>query len=603
MSDKKKPVGCAAPADLQSVPGGTPESNAIANAAAQVEVLQTQLAEATGVILEQEDTLVRLLSDPLVWGTVLSQNHDIDPEVFLKGDKCLVVDDDPAVEAYTGRMGTIVSDGIDRKSGTVKLEFFGIKNKPHFAVGLQDVLDPDTQKPKKRQIVLLNKNDGTNIVVGLNDKVIEVWNTKLFNPKPGDTAKVHIKTNQVVQIGPPQDTGALCTVGELLGPGKIEIEGEGNKRIVSNYIPEVEVGDKVVIDPTGHVVVRHLANADTTRYKIKEEFVTRWSDIGGQEVPKRELYEALVLPDKFPDIIKHYKHRIPAGFLLYGPPGCGKTLLGKAAASALAELHGKQAVQSGFNYVKGPEILSKWVGESEAQTRSIFARMRKHYELHGYPCVTFIDECDALFTERGGDNTQKWHDTLVAMWLAEMDGFDRKAGVLILATNRPKALDGAIVRPGRIDKHIKVERPNRVTSPDILRIHMDGIPLAGTDIKEFTEVIARELTENVRPLYNVTCKQSRTQHQFTLADCISGAMLANVCDEAKTIAMRRDMDALAANKKAKPTGVRLEDALEAVNLIYHRTQSVSHRFDLVDFYETRGLNENAVSLEKIACVG
>jgi proteasome-associated ATPase len=286
-----------------------------------------------------------------------------------------------------------------------------------------------------------------------------------------------------------------------------------------------------------------------------------------------------------------------AGFLLYGPPGCGKTLIGRATAFTLAEMHGIDAVQSGFNYIKGPELLSMWVGESEAQSRAIFARMRKHYETHGYPCVTFVDEADAIFCERGSSQGQKWHDTLVAMWLAEMDGFDRSGGMIILATNRPKAIDGAVVREGRIDTHIKVPRPNRAATEAILNIHLRGVPFDKTDPERVVRVCVEELFDNTRPIYQVQDKATGDAHLFTLEHLVSGSMIAAAVEGAKSLAIRRDLEA------RKPKGCQEDDFRNAIAQIFVRHLSLNHKFDLLDFCETKGLNEKGVSVEKIQAAG
>jgi proteasome ATPase len=561
----------------------------------QVGMLQEQLQEAMNVVLEQEDELARLNATPLVYATVLSSTHEVKPERFERGDKVLVIAEECG--SYRGRIGSIVSDGVDLESGTVRCEFHGIRQKPHFKVGLPTVINPETDKPYEPQVHLLVKNDGSNIVIVLDGKVQEVWNTHRLDPSPGDIAKCNLKSNQVMEITASLDCGDVCNVVEtkVAGENKLEVETGGNKRVVFCYHEDVEVGDKVILDPNGIVVVKHISNENTKKFKLTAEVTVSWDQIGGQAEAKEEMQEAIIWPHKNPDMFAFYNRKMPAGFLLYGPPGCGKTLIGKATAATLAEMHGAQAVQSGFNYVKGPEILSMWVGESEAQSRAIFQRMRKHYEMHGYPCVTFVDEADAIFTERGSSHGQKWHDTLVAMWLAEMDGFDRKGGMLIFATNRPKALDGAVVREGRIDSHIKVPRPTRDAAADIVKIHLNGTPLVSkTEPEQVVQVVVEELFDNTRPLYQVQDpSQNGRCELFSLVDCVSGSMIAAVIETAKSMAIRRDMEA---NRKR---GCKRDDFRNAIEQIFQRHQSLNHKFDLMDFCEVRGMNEKAVKVDRI----
>jgi len=595
--DRMKPaIPLARPLTPKKDPGTvTPPDNILAE---QVAKLQAHLQEATDNLLYQEAELARHRSQPLIHGTVVSANHEIKPERFQNGDKFLVVDDEAG--QYAGRIGTIYSDGVNMESGTIRGAFLGIRTKPHFTIGIGN--DPETGELRKKQVQLLAKDDGSNIVLALEGKVTEVWNWYQFDPVPGDTAKCvtgEMNNKTVVEIIPSCGVGDLCTVLEVetqVGENRLEVEANGLKRIVYNYFPEVEVGDKVVLDPQGIIAVRHTSNANTKRFKLRSEQTTTWDDIGALSSVKQEIDEAIVYPHTHKEIYDFYSMETSAGFLLYGPPGCGKTLVGKAAAASLARIHGKEAVQSGFNLVKGPEILSKWVGESEAESRAIFARMRKHYEMHGYPCVTFVDEADALFSERGGDHAQKWHDTLVAMWLAEMDGFDRNGGMLILASNRPNSIDGAVVREGRIDKAIKVCRPTRDNAGEIFEIHLRNqkVPLVGTDFQEVIGVTVEEILDNTRPICQIHEQPTNRTEIFTLAHCISGSMIAAIVRNAKQLAIRRDLE----NGK-KPKGVVLNDFREAVTNTYHRHRDINHKFDIIDFCEVMGMNFQNIKQEPI----
>lgn len=558
-----------------------------------VEKLETAVAE-------QQDTINQLTAVPLYYATVFSENHVVDKTKFAYGDRVEILDKEHEAYISGSKKSTVVvgkivsSEPVVSDDGKVTVEFpsyIPLFNKQYqLSVGLGE---------DKRQVALMLKNDGTNVVVVKdNGDLAECRNHSRFDPKPGEIAKINGATHQIEEILPNSKNNGLdvCKVAQVIDENTLELEavsGANPKLITNKTGEEVKAGDRVAV-AAGRVAVRLFADKDN-KYKVKGNLNITWDDIGGQEQAKDELREAIELPALHPEIFQFYGQNPPKGVLLYGPPGCGKTLLGKASACALAALHGKESAETGFNYVKGPEMLSMWVGNTEQNVRALFEQGRRHYEEHGYPCVTFVDEADSILQERGGSGgvkSERYHDSMVAQWLAEMDGLEAANQIVIFATNRPHALDGALTREGRVDRHIKVRRPGRLQASEIFKIHLKNVPLYQVNLAELAEIAAEELWA-ARPLYTVEANDGR-KLVFGLTDCVSGAMIAGLIQDAKGQALKRD---LKANQKI---GLTVEDLREAVSRTYVRHRDLNHRFDLVDFYEENGIEENSVKVKKIA---
>lgn len=373
--------------------------------------------------------------------------------------------------------------------------------------------------------------------------------------KIGDVITIVAESMQVIGVlhgvTPP---GVIATVQQILPDGRVEIEF-GGPRILRTTV-KVDIGDRVFTDQSISVILENLGKPKSLLAFEKTTGIT-WDDVGGHEEAKRVLVDAIETPKLHADLFVRYGRKPTKGVLLYGPPGTGKTLLAKAAATSLAKTYGHD-ISPGFIYVKGPALLSKWVGESESSVRAIFAAARAHKAEHGYPALVFIDEAEAILGRRGGSHGHIMTQTLVPQFLAEMDGLEDSGALVLLATNRPGDLDPAITREGRIDRKVMIGRPQKADTERIAAIHLKGKPVsAETDLSSLAAVIAEAVHGDEIGAVNLP---SLTIPIF-LASFSSGAMVAGIVEAAAEKAFSRDLAA------GTFSGITAEDAKEAVLMI------------------------------------
>lgn len=324
-----------------------------------------------------------------------------------------------------------------------------------------------------------------------------------------------------------------------------------------------------------------LLGFDTQSQALQDALDEVWSEIGGQEDAKRELIRAIQWPVLYPELFRLFKRRRSRGVLLYGPPGCGKTLLGRSVVRLLAALHHRRAEDGGFKYVKGHQLLDQYVGNSEKAVRALFDEARRWKEERGYPAVLFFDEADALFRRRTSAATQVF--TLVPALLAEMDGMDESGAFVILATNRPDTLDVAVTRPGRIDRRIRVTRPDEAASRKIFRIHFEGVFLEeGLAIEDLCASAARDLFDPAHVLYDLVFDDSDRTVPFCLKDLASGALIQNIVDRATANKMEHCI------VSGATAGLNGADLRQATTEVLAEQRESRHTEEVEEFAETAG---------------
>ncbi|WP_269047465.1 proteasome ATPase [Paenarthrobacter sp. Z7-10] len=373
--------------------------------------------------------------------------------------------------------------------------------------------------------------------------------------------------------------GELVTVKELLGTDRALVTGRADEERVIRLSAAVQdgklrVGDALSMDTRTGYGLEKVPRSEVENLILEEVPDISYSDIGGLGPQIEQIRDAVELPFLHPDLYREHGLKPPKGILLYGPPGCGKTLIAKAVANSLAaraaERSGLKDQKSFFLNIKGPELLDKYVGETERQIRLIFARAREK-AADGSAVVVFFDEMDSLFRTRGTGISSDVETTIVPQLLSEIDGVERLDNVIVIgASNREDMIDPAILRPGRLDVKVKIQRPDAEAAADIfakyittdLPFHAEDLAANGGDLQATVEAMIRRTveamyaTEQSNEYLEVTYANGDTEMLY-FKDFNSGAVIQNVVDRAKKYAIK---DLLTTGDK----GIRIDHLLRAV---------------------------------------
>lgn len=362
---------------------------------------------------------------------------------------------------------------------------------------------------------------------------------------------------------------------------------EGNRALVTLHFDEekvaelgdpllaerLSVGDHLLYDPRSGYVVEKLPRSEAEELVLEEVPDVDYGRIGGLQHELEQVRDAVELPFLHPTLFSEYRLSAPKGVLLYGPPGCGKTLIAKAVANSIAKklghLTGKE-IRSYFLHVKGPELLNKYVGESERQVREVFKKAKER-AADGHPVIVFFDEMDALFRTRGSGISSDIESTIVPQFLSEIDGMERLRNVIVIgASNRQDLIDPAVLRAGRLDVKVKVGRPDAKAAKDIFSKYLSiDLPFPDEDLKRYGGE-AKSLVDQMIDLTVEAMYASSEENKFIevtyangekevlyFKDFASGALIEGIVSRAKKFAVKRAI----ANESR---GLRSEDLIRAI---------------------------------------
>ena len=359
----------------------------------------------------------------------------------------------------------------------------------------------------------------------------------------------------IVEARHPEHAGDVVTLTKVLEDGiRAIVSFRGDDERVCELSDSLRganlrSGDLLRLDSRSNLLLERLLQPEVEHLLLEHVPNVTFADIGGLDDQIEKIRDAVELPFLHADLFAEYQLPAPKGILLYGPPGCGKTLIAKAVANSLAQrVAAKTGDDKGRSYfinIKGPELLNKYVGETERQIRLVFQRAREKSE-EGWPVIIFFDEMDSMFRTRGTGVSSDMESTIVPQLLAEIDGADKLQNVIIIgATNREDLIDPAILRPGRLDVKIRVDRPNRNAAQQILlRYLSDDLPFGeGCHIADIVDLaIDRIFAETAENRFLEITYQNGEKEELFYKDFLSGAMLENIVRRAKKRAIKRRID-------------------------------------------------------------
>ncbi|MET9558080.1 proteasome ATPase [Streptomyces sp. NPDC006645] len=433
-------------------------------------------------------------------------------------------------------------------------------------VALKEEVDRLAQPPAGFGVFLHANEDGTaDIFTGGRKLRVNVSpGVELEELRRGQEVMLNEALN-VVEAMEFERAGDIVTLKEILEDGEraLVVGHTDEERVVRLAEPLLDItiraGDALLLEPRSGYVYEVVPKSEVEELVLEEVPDVDYSKIGGLGGQIEMIRDAVELPYLYPDLFKEHELRPPKGILLYGPPGCGKTLIAKAVANSLAkkvaEVSGRPAGKSYFLNIKGPELLNKYVGETERHIRLVFQRAREKAS-EGTPVIVFFDEMESLFRTRGSGVSSDVENTIVPQLLAEIDGVEGLENVIVIgASNREDMIDPAILRPGRLDVKIKIERPDAEAAKDIFAKYLrSSLPLHEDDLSEhkgspestvqgmIQSVVERMYTESEENRFLEVTYANGDKEVLYFKDFNSGAMIQNIVDRAKKMAIKDFLD-------------------------------------------------------------
>ena len=420
----------------------------------------------------------------------------------------------------------------------------------------------------------------------------------------GDEVVLNESLN-VVLARPGELAGEVVTLKEVLDPGHrvaVFVRADEERVVeLSDAMAGIRLraGDALLMDSRSQLVIEKLPRPEVEELVLEEVPDITYADVGGLDTQIEAITDAVELPYLHRSLFGAYRLPAPKGILLYGPPGCGKTLIAKAVANSLAkkvaEATGNANVRSYFLNIKGPELLNKYVGETERQIRLVFQRAREKAE-EGVPVIVFFDEMDSLFRTRGTGISSDMESTIVPQLLAEIDGVEALRDVIVIgASNREDLIDPAILRPGRLDVKIKIERPDSEAATQIFARYLRAdLPLDAGEVERIgggdPEKAARSMIEaTVAEMYRAddanrfleVTYQNGDKELLYYRDFASGAMIENIVRRAKKLAIKREI-------AGEGSGIRTSDLVESIRQEYKENEDLPNTTNPDDWARISG---------------
>ena len=461
-----------------------------------------------------------------------------------------------------------------------KLTYTLREAREHIAT-LRDEVDKLTQPPSGYGTVLGFNDDETVDVHASGRKMRVAVQPELQGHLERGQEVVLNESFNIVLARRPERTGEIATIKEVLGDGeRAMIVGRADENRVVELgdallDSPLRSGDTVLFEPRAGIILERLPRPEVEDLVLEEVPDVSYNDVGGLDDQIEQITDAVELPFVHQGLFSEYDLPAPKGILLYGPPGCGKTLIAKAVANSLAkkvaEVSGDHEARSYFLNIKGPELLNKYVGETERQIRLVFQRAREKSE-QGWPVIVFFDEMESLFRTRGSGISSDIESTIVPQLLAEIDGVETLKNVIVIgASNREDLIDPAILRPGRLDVKIKIERPNEESATSIFgRYLTTDVPIDPDMIDSVgggdpDKAVQGMIEETVREMYRddeanrflEVTYQNGDKEVMYFKDFSSGAMIENIVRRAKKLAIKRQI-------ASGSRGIRTEDLLLSI---------------------------------------